>query len=699
MGNYEELKQAVSDVIKTNGNQEITGAIMQNTLLAIISTVGANATFAGVATPTTNPGTPDANVFWLAGEAGIYANFDDLKVEDEVVVFYINNGIWQKKDTGIPTKVQIAELDSKFTELGSKTGGFSGEYLSNDLFSNKEVPSGVKVTFKLTPYFSAYNILVKDNSDSVIKRFESLDVEIGREYTHEYTLPDNYKKVAVGGYGKIKLDVILECKNIYQLSKILDENSTKIEENSTKIKSLEDDTIIVQDSTEESISPSEIINNKMIYVNSGTPRIAESTSQNIAEYDVKNFSQITITAKVSSNSLLGYYFELNDGTFVVGSKYQNGSILTKHVLEVPANSKKIAFPYFIDGGISATAIAIKVNVIPINTFAKDILKKTEIALSLAGEDAISKTTENLSNGILEIEDAPKYTKKDCVLSLSAKIEAFNSVEYGLGYNTTRGLKVMVDETNITYTTANSQRFQEPHGLTISEFFRCSVYHELKKYIFIISTLSGSYYKEFKEDELYYAETYGTPFIYADSTTILTKVKLSRGGSEFKKPIWIFADSYSSFDVKRWTYHIIQYGFDKFMLCGLSGATSAVMYEQLLLCLKLGTPKYIVWCLGMNDGVNETPYRTYYELVKSICESKGIELILQTIPNIPTQDKSIINNIVKKSGFRFIDVAGSVGSYDNPNWYVGYLDDGIHPTELGAKAIVSEVLADFPEIMQ
>ena len=71
MGNYEQLKQAVADVIKTNGNQEITGAIMQNTLLSIISTVGSNATFAGIATPTTNPGTPDQNVFYLASEPGI----------------------------------------------------------------------------------------------------------------------------------------------------------------------------------------------------------------------------------------------------------------------------------------------------------------------------------------------------------------------------------------------------------------------------------------------------------------------------------------------------------------------------------------------------------------------------------------------------------------------------------------------------
>lgn len=75
MGNYEELKAAVASVIKTNGNQEITGAILQNALLSIISTVGSNATFAGIATPDTNPGTPDQNVFYIAGMPGEYANF------------------------------------------------------------------------------------------------------------------------------------------------------------------------------------------------------------------------------------------------------------------------------------------------------------------------------------------------------------------------------------------------------------------------------------------------------------------------------------------------------------------------------------------------------------------------------------------------------------------------------------------------
>lgn len=115
MGNYKQLKQAVSDVIKTNGNQEITGEIMQNTLLSIISTVGSNATFAGIATPTTNPGTPDQNVFWIASKNGIYSNFGGVELIDQVVIFTNKNGDWVKQDTGIATSEKVKELEIKRT--------------------------------------------------------------------------------------------------------------------------------------------------------------------------------------------------------------------------------------------------------------------------------------------------------------------------------------------------------------------------------------------------------------------------------------------------------------------------------------------------------------------------------------------------------------------------------------------------------
>lgn len=117
MGNYEQLKQAVSSVIKNNGNMEITGDILQNTLLSIISTVGGNATFAGIATPTTNPGTPDQNVFYIASEKGTYSNFGGVELTDQVLIFANKNGNWVKTNSGIAISTKITELDAKISTL------------------------------------------------------------------------------------------------------------------------------------------------------------------------------------------------------------------------------------------------------------------------------------------------------------------------------------------------------------------------------------------------------------------------------------------------------------------------------------------------------------------------------------------------------------------------------------------------------
>lgn len=100
MGNYEELKAAVAAVIKQNGNEEITGQIMQNTLLSMISNIGANSTFAGVATPETAPGTPDQNVFYLAGTPGVYANFGGYELKQGIVMFTNASGAFTAVDLG-----------------------------------------------------------------------------------------------------------------------------------------------------------------------------------------------------------------------------------------------------------------------------------------------------------------------------------------------------------------------------------------------------------------------------------------------------------------------------------------------------------------------------------------------------------------------------------------------------------------------
>lgn len=97
MGNYEQLKDAVTAVIKANGKKEITGQILQDTLLAMINSLGSGAVFAGIATPSTKPGTPDQNVFYIAGQNGTYTNFGSVILKDEIATFTIKNGTWQKE--------------------------------------------------------------------------------------------------------------------------------------------------------------------------------------------------------------------------------------------------------------------------------------------------------------------------------------------------------------------------------------------------------------------------------------------------------------------------------------------------------------------------------------------------------------------------------------------------------------------------
>ena len=93
MANYSSLKAAIVAAIKTNGNQEITGQVLQDVLTSMVSVIGANYTFAGVATPSTNPGTPDQNVVYMASQAGMYTNFGNIELPAGISLL-MWNGAW-----------------------------------------------------------------------------------------------------------------------------------------------------------------------------------------------------------------------------------------------------------------------------------------------------------------------------------------------------------------------------------------------------------------------------------------------------------------------------------------------------------------------------------------------------------------------------------------------------------------------------
>ena len=82
--------------------------------------------YAGIATPTTNPSTPDGPVFYIAEGKGTYTNFGGIDVtEDEVVIIYYDT-VWHKITTGIASQEKLIELNEKVNSLA--LGKFYGYF-------------------------------------------------------------------------------------------------------------------------------------------------------------------------------------------------------------------------------------------------------------------------------------------------------------------------------------------------------------------------------------------------------------------------------------------------------------------------------------------------------------------------------------------------------------------------------------------
>ena len=120
MANWSNLKTAISNVVKSNGIQGITGNSLQSVMLNMVTKLGENYMFAGVATPATTPGTPDGNVFYITTQAGTYANFNNTVVADGELAILMWNGAWTKQSMAIATQAKMEEIDQHVTEVDAK---------------------------------------------------------------------------------------------------------------------------------------------------------------------------------------------------------------------------------------------------------------------------------------------------------------------------------------------------------------------------------------------------------------------------------------------------------------------------------------------------------------------------------------------------------------------------------------------------
>ena len=103
MADYENLLDSIDAVIRANNRREITGQILQNTLHQMVGSLGENYQLAGFATPTTNPNSPDQNVFYITDEAGVYTNFDNITLGTGLSFLMWKNEAWTAKTLNVVT--------------------------------------------------------------------------------------------------------------------------------------------------------------------------------------------------------------------------------------------------------------------------------------------------------------------------------------------------------------------------------------------------------------------------------------------------------------------------------------------------------------------------------------------------------------------------------------------------------------------
>lgn len=135
MANLATLKAALNAAIYQNNQNAITGEALNTILNSIIDTLGTGYRYAGVATPSANPGTIDNRVFYLATAAGTYTNFGAVQLDGKKLHIFIYDTTWHDVALDVPTTAAIPVIaGSGANSVQGKGDGLSAEASGSSCF-------------------------------------------------------------------------------------------------------------------------------------------------------------------------------------------------------------------------------------------------------------------------------------------------------------------------------------------------------------------------------------------------------------------------------------------------------------------------------------------------------------------------------------------------------------------------------------
>lgn len=169
MGKFDSLRTAITEVIRQNGNEEITGEVLQFILLEMVDGLGEGYRFIGTATPMTEPREMDGPAFYLAGVGGVYPNFSGVSVPQGISVIkwdgtaWSVQTLWQVDDKPTEGSGALVKSGGVYEELEKKVSKETGKGLSEADFTNTE-----KLKLQNLPTSQGLTDLLKNKQDKLI---------------------------------------------------------------------------------------------------------------------------------------------------------------------------------------------------------------------------------------------------------------------------------------------------------------------------------------------------------------------------------------------------------------------------------------------------------------------------------------------------------------------------------------------------
>ena len=726
----EEVGQLSNDIVEYIENVEING-----------SSLGIRKTYTSVSAMEADSTAPkdDKGVLLRRGMLVNIYNQSDPESADNGKVFSFQNPGWAFRgtiDAGYATRDELTELDNKSSyqsvSMVMNTGGSGAAYIGETL--KKDWGDDVLLTinqWNISNKDIRFSYHVDGNEEQKIK---ILSIDGPGNYIVNFEgKPTDIRPYVLAS--EIEMEGEVNITLYDRLGTMQYINSLDIVNNTNEINTLKEDVSLTNtiinggEIIVSSITGKDLINDSAYwglnfdigYKLSDTPQSIENYSGYVAE--VKS-GQIIKLKSINNTNIIPWAITDNERLIVA----KNDSFGTGSLESYTINVEKDGYIYtnqntatketfslvikqYSQKGLIEEVAGLKAgNILLTNRVSKNEQDIADLKKSQGGSSTVRIGFMNLQNE--EITDGKRVEleynniRKNYSICGYINFTKFEKVRFGKD-TSEQGFIIEVDNTNVKLTRSRNGTDDTlyPHGLTISTFLGFDIRNVGGYSQLFLYSDSGRY----KLEKEIMNPGYDSAFFESVGTTG-TLLSFSQVNIDYNKDIWLIQDSYGGWVNWGWAYNLYKIGYDTFLLDSHGGAGSLSQLTVLKTHLKYATPKYLVWAMGMNDKDTGDIYNANWKLaldeVIQICNEKGIELILCTIPNavkegyINTYKNRYVRTLSEEQSYKLIDFADAVQlSFESSEWKPGLLsDDELHPNEKGGQVLSIRAATDFPQLL-